>query len=72
MTQLRNWMLARKDQHMVELGKEREKSAAQTAALRSEMDSLKELLQAYETSSQRKDEVIVIEVLTCHRHHWIS
>lgn len=64
-------MLARKEQHLVELKEEREKSAAQTAALRSEMASLKELLQAYETSSQRKDEVIVIKVLTYHHHHWI-
>lgn len=51
-------MLVRKEQHMLELRKEREKSAAQAAALRSELDSLKELLQAYETSSQRKDEVM--------------
>lgn len=67
-------MLARKEQHMLELRKEREKSAAQAAALRSELDGLKELLQAYETSSQRKDEVNVTEVLTrrrCH-HHWRS
>lgn len=43
---------------MLELRKEREKCTAQTAGLRSELDSLKELLQTYETSSQRKDEVI--------------
>lgn len=67
---LRKWMLVRKEQHMLELRKEREKSAAQAAALRSELDSLKELLQAYETSSQRKDEVIGIKVLACHHHHW--
>lgn len=66
-------MLARKEQHMLELRKEREKSAAQAAALRSELDGLKELLQAYETSSQRKDEVIMTVVLTCHHHHhWRS
>lgn len=58
-------MLARKEQHMLELRKEREKSAAQAAALRSELDSLKELLQAYETSSQRKDEVTATGV-----RHW--
>lgn len=37
--------------------KERERHAAQAAGLKSEMDSLKELLRTYETSSQRKDEV---------------
>lgn len=58
LTELRKWKLAFKEQHMLELRKEREKCTAQTAALRSELDSLKELLQTYETSSQRKDEVI--------------
>lgn len=58
LVELRKWKLAFKEQHMLELRKEREKSTAQTAALRSELDSLKELLQTYETSSQRKDEVI--------------
>lgn len=37
--------------------KERERYAAQTAGLKSELDSLKGLLQTYETSNQRKDEV---------------
>lgn len=37
--------------------KERERYAAQTAGLKSELDSLKELLHTYETSNQRKDEV---------------
>lgn len=47
------------EQHKLELMKEREKHKAQTAGLRSELDSIKELLQTYETSNQRKDEVPV-------------
>lgn len=38
--------------------KEKERHAAETAGLKSELDGLKELLKTYETSSQRKDEVI--------------
>lgn len=41
----------------MEMKKERERNAAQTAGLKSELDSLKELLHTYETSNQRKDEV---------------
>lgn len=43
--------------------KERERHTAQTAGLNSELESLKELLRTYETSSQRKDEVISISYL---------
>ncbi|XP_065821687.1 centrosomal protein POC5 isoform X1 [Labrus bergylta] len=59
LTELRKWKLAFKEQHKLEMRKEREKYAAQTAGLKSELDSLKGLLQTYETSNQRKDEVIV-------------
>ncbi|KAI3371924.1 hypothetical protein L3Q82_006797 [Scortum barcoo] len=59
LTELRKWKLAFKEQHKLEMKKEREKYAAQTAGLKSELDSLKGLLQTYETSNQRKDEVIL-------------
>ncbi|XP_034728427.1 centrosomal protein POC5 isoform X2 [Etheostoma cragini] len=59
LTELRKWKLAFMEQHKLEIQKERERCAAQTAGLRSELDSLKGLLHTYETSNQRKDEVIV-------------
>ncbi|XP_038560210.1 centrosomal protein POC5 isoform X3 [Micropterus salmoides] len=59
LTELRKWKVAFKEQHKLEIRKERERYAAQTAGLKSELDSLKELLHTYETSNQRKDEVIV-------------
>ncbi|KAM6944980.1 centrosomal protein POC5 [Lycodopsis pacificus] len=59
LTELRKWKLAFMEQHKLEMRKERERYAAQTADLRSELDSLKGLLHTYETSNQRKDEVIV-------------
>ncbi|XP_068461314.1 centrosomal protein POC5 isoform X1 [Clinocottus analis] len=59
LTELRKWKLAFREQHKLEIRKEREKYAAQAADLRSELDSLKGLLHTYETSNQRKDEVIV-------------
>ncbi|XP_070689858.1 centrosomal protein POC5 [Pempheris klunzingeri] len=59
LTELRKWKLTFKEQHKLEMRKERERYAAQTAGLKSELDSLKGLLHTYETSSQRKDEVIV-------------
>ncbi|XP_027134292.1 centrosomal protein POC5 isoform X2 [Larimichthys crocea] len=58
LTELRKWKLAFKEQHKLEMKKERERYAAQTAGLKSELDSLKGLLLTYETSNQRKDEVI--------------
>lgn len=48
------------EQHKLEMVKERERHAAQTAGLKSELDGLKELLHTYETSNQRKDEVCVL------------
>ncbi|XP_056141619.1 centrosomal protein POC5 [Lampris incognitus] len=56
--ELRKWKLAFIEQHKLERRKERERYAAQTAGLNAELDSLKELLHTYETSNQRKDEVI--------------
>ncbi|XP_062273631.1 centrosomal protein POC5 isoform X1 [Scomber scombrus] len=59
LTELRKWKLAFMEQHKLEIRKERERCAAQTAGLNSELEGLKELLHTYETSNQRKDEVIV-------------
>ncbi|XP_076588050.1 centrosomal protein POC5 isoform X1 [Chaetodon auriga] len=59
LTELRKWKLALKEQHKLEMKKERERYAVQTAGLKSELESLKGLLHTYETSNQRKDEVIV-------------
>uniref|UniRef100_A0A673GUC1 Centrosomal protein POC5 n=1 Tax=Sinocyclocheilus rhinocerous TaxID=307959 RepID=A0A673GUC1_9TELE len=59
MMELRKWKLAFVEQHRLELKKEREKHAAHMAAVNAEMDGLKDLLNTYKTSNQRKDEVIV-------------
>ncbi|XP_029367253.1 centrosomal protein POC5 isoform X2 [Echeneis naucrates] len=57
--ELRKWKLAFVEQHKLEMKKEKEKYTAKTAGLKSELESLKGLLQTYETSNHRKDEVIV-------------
>eukprot|EP00064_Thunnus_orientalis_P018650 superscaffoldBa00004361_g18753 len=59
LTELRKWKLAFMEQHKLEMRKERERNAAQTAGLKAELEGLKELLHTYETSNHRKDEVIV-------------
>ncbi|XP_051543323.1 centrosomal protein POC5-like isoform X2 [Myxocyprinus asiaticus] len=59
MMELRKWKLAFVEQHRLELKKEREKHAAQMAAVNAEMDRFKDLLNTYEISNQRKDEVIM-------------
>ncbi|XP_056601971.1 centrosomal protein POC5 isoform X1 [Triplophysa dalaica] len=59
MMELRKWKLAFVEQHRLDLKKEREKHAAHVAAVNTEMDSLKDLLNTYQISNQRKDEVIV-------------
>lgn len=59
MMELRKWKLAFVEQHRLELKKEREKHAAHMAAVNAEMDGLKDLLNTYKISNQRKDEVIV-------------
>lgn len=53
--------------------KERERHAAQTDGLKLEMESLKELLRTYETSSQRKDEVTMQDLFafTCTCADWL-
>ncbi|KAI2664450.1 Centrosomal protein POC5 [Labeo rohita] len=58
MMELRKWKLAFMEQHRLELKKEREKHAAHMAAVNAEMDGLKDLLNTYKISNQRKDEVI--------------
>uniref|UniRef100_A0A3B4BD40 Centrosomal protein POC5 n=1 Tax=Periophthalmus magnuspinnatus TaxID=409849 RepID=A0A3B4BD40_9GOBI len=58
LTELRKWKLVFMEKHKLEMKKEKEKCAAETAGLQSEIDHLKELLQTYEISNQRKDEVI--------------
>uniref|UniRef100_A0AAV2MS21 Centrosomal protein POC5 n=1 Tax=Knipowitschia caucasica TaxID=637954 RepID=A0AAV2MS21_KNICA len=58
LTELRKWKLVFMEKHKLEMKKERDKCAAQTGTLQSEIDHLKELLQTYEISNQRKDEVI--------------
>ncbi|KAL0979276.1 hypothetical protein UPYG_G00183100 [Umbra pygmaea] len=57
--ELRKWKLAFMEQHKLALKKERDQHAASIEGLTAEMDSLKGLLQTYEISNQRKDEVIV-------------
>uniref|UniRef100_A0A671RTL6 Centrosomal protein POC5 n=1 Tax=Sinocyclocheilus anshuiensis TaxID=1608454 RepID=A0A671RTL6_9TELE len=59
MMELRKWKLAFVEQHRLELKKERERHAAHMAAVNAEMDGLKDLLNTYKISNQRKDEVIV-------------
>ncbi|XP_068166807.1 centrosomal protein POC5 isoform X2 [Antennarius striatus] len=58
MTELRKWKVTFKEQHKLEMKKERDRCAAHTADLKTEIESLKELLNTYETSNKRKDEVI--------------
>lgn len=57
MMELRKWKLAFVEQHRLELKKEREKHAAHMTAVNAETDSLKDLLNTYQISNQRKDEV---------------
>ncbi|XP_051279636.1 centrosomal protein POC5 isoform X2 [Dicentrarchus labrax] len=66
LTELRKWKLAFKEQHKLEMRKEREKYATKTAGLKSELDSLKGLLHTYELSNQRKDEVHAAQVARQH------
>ncbi|XP_048045063.1 centrosomal protein POC5 [Megalobrama amblycephala] len=58
MMELRKWKLAFVEQHRLELKKEREKHVEHMAAVNAEMNSLKDLLNTYQISNQRKDEVI--------------
>ncbi|XP_032435444.1 centrosomal protein POC5 isoform X1 [Xiphophorus hellerii] len=58
LTELQKWKYAFMERHRMEMKKEGEKHAVQMAGLKSELDTLKGLLRTYETSNQRKDEVI--------------
>lgn len=44
------------EQYRLEMMKEREKHAAHVAGINAEMDGLKDLLNTYQISNQRKDE----------------
>lgn len=67
--ELRKWKLAFVEQHKLEMKKERERHAAQTAGLKAELDSLKQLLHTYETSNQRKDEVCTCLLISSNKLH---
>nr|XP_057926043.1 centrosomal protein POC5 [Doryrhamphus excisus]XP_057926044.1 centrosomal protein POC5 [Doryrhamphus excisus]XP_057926045.1 centrosomal protein POC5 [Doryrhamphus excisus]XP_057926046.1 centrosomal protein POC5 [Doryrhamphus excisus]XP_057926047.1 centrosomal protein POC5 [Doryrhamphus excisus] len=56
--ELRKWRVAFIEQHRQELEKERDIHTAQKNALTGELKSLKDLLNTYEISNKRKDEVI--------------
>ncbi|KAI5088323.1 centrosomal protein POC5 isoform X1, partial [Silurus meridionalis] len=56
MTELRKWQMAFVEQYRLEMKKEREIHAAHIAGINAEMDSLKDLLNTYQISNQRKDE----------------
>ncbi|XP_029367254.1 centrosomal protein POC5 isoform X3 [Echeneis naucrates] len=64
--ELRKWKLAFVEQHKLEMKKEKEKYTAKTAGLKSELESLKGLLQTYETSNHRKDEAHAAQVARQH------
>ncbi|KAI4875481.1 hypothetical protein NFI96_030042 [Prochilodus magdalenae] len=59
MMELRKWKFAFVEQHRLEMRKEREKHAAHIAGINAEINSLKDVLNTYQISNQRKDEVIV-------------
>ncbi|XP_038621847.1 centrosomal protein POC5 [Tachyglossus aculeatus] len=58
LTELTKWKLNIINLHNLEMRRERDKHAAHVRQLCSEIENLKELLQTYETSLGRKDEVI--------------
>ncbi|XP_069483557.1 centrosomal protein POC5 isoform X2 [Ambystoma mexicanum] len=57
-TELNKWRLTIIEQHRLEMRRQREKHAEHATQLSNQVDHLKELLQTYETSVHRKDEVI--------------
>ena len=57
MMELRKWKFAFVEQHRLEMRKEREKHAAHIAGINAEINSLKDVLNTYQISNQRKDEV---------------
>ncbi|XP_075447456.1 centrosomal protein POC5 isoform X2 [Ascaphus truei] len=58
MAELSKWRLTIIEQHKSEMKKQGEKHAEHMTQLSNQMDNLQELLQTYETSTKRKDEVI--------------
>ncbi|XP_060091818.1 centrosomal protein POC5 isoform X2 [Heteronotia binoei] len=58
LTELRKWKLHFIEHHRLEMSQEREKHAAHVRQLTNRLENLKELLQTYEMSIGRKDEVI--------------
>lgn len=70
--ELRKWKLAFIEQHKLEMRKERERFAAQTAGLKTDIESLKELLHTYETSNQRKDEVTTFSFFSSACAGWLN
>ncbi|KAM4808295.1 centrosomal protein POC5 [Rhinophrynus dorsalis] len=58
MTELSKWRLTIIEQHKLEMRKEEEKHAEHITQLNNQIDNLQKLLQTYELSIQRKDEVI--------------
>ncbi|NWR06942.1 POC5 protein, partial [Paradoxornis webbianus] len=58
LTELKNWKLSLIQHHKLQMRQEKEKHATQVKQLQNEVENLKELLHAYETSISRKDEVI--------------
>ncbi|XP_069079763.1 centrosomal protein POC5 isoform X1 [Pleurodeles waltl] len=57
-TELNKWRLTIIEQHRLEIKRQSEKHANQVTQFSNQVDSLKDLLQNYETSVKRKDEVI--------------
>ncbi|XP_077318681.1 centrosomal protein POC5 isoform X3 [Lithobates pipiens] len=58
MTELRKWKLTIIENHKLEMKQQSEKHAEHITHLSNQIDNLKGLLQTYETSIRRKDEVI--------------
>ncbi|NXG15340.1 POC5 protein, partial [Grallaria varia] len=58
LTELKNWKLSLIQHHRLQMKQETDKHAAHVKQLCNEMENLKELLQTYEISVARKEEVI--------------
>ncbi|XP_004910451.1 centrosomal protein POC5 isoform X2 [Xenopus tropicalis] len=58
MAELSKWRLTIIEQHKLEIKNQNEKHVEQISQLSNQIDKLQDLLQTYETSIQRKDEVI--------------
>ncbi|XP_063309682.1 centrosomal protein POC5 [Pelobates fuscus] len=58
MAELSKWRLTIIEEHKLEMKRQSEKHAEDLSRLSNQLDNLQEILQTYETSIQRKDEVI--------------